>query len=90
MTGALFAAVCEVLAVIHYQRQRMMQSIDHVRLYQQLSKYNDADCFIIRYISTTSVYPSILFFFICSIQFSQMLTKHGTEDGLSQHVKKKN
>jgi hypothetical protein len=35
------------------------------------------------------------YFFVCSIQFAQMPTKHppsgtdGTEDGLSQHVKKK-
>jgi hypothetical protein len=35
MTGALLAAVCEVFAVAHYQRQRMMESIDRVRLYQQ-------------------------------------------------------
>jgi hypothetical protein len=63
MTGALCAAVCEVLALTHYQRQRMMESIDRVRLYQQLSKYNDADCFIIRYSSTTSISPSILIFF---------------------------
>jgi hypothetical protein len=63
MTGALFAAVCEVLAVTHYQRQRMMESIDRVRLYQQLAKYNDADCFIVRYRSTTSIYPSILIVF---------------------------
>jgi hypothetical protein len=30
MTGTLCAAVCEVIAVTHYQRQRMMESIDHV------------------------------------------------------------
>jgi hypothetical protein len=65
----------------------MMESIDRVRLYQQFSKFNDADCFIIRYISTGSVYPSILFF-VCSIQFAKIPTKHppsgtdGTEDGL--------
>jgi hypothetical protein len=63
MTGALCATVCEVLAVTHYQRQRMMESIDSVRLYQQLAKYNDADCSIVRYISTTSIYPSILIVF---------------------------
>jgi hypothetical protein len=63
MTGAPCAAVCEVLEVTHYQRQRMMELIDRVRLYQQLSKYNDADCFIVRYSSTTSIYPSILNFF---------------------------
>jgi hypothetical protein len=34
MTGALRAAVCEVIAVTHYQRQRMMESIDRVRLNQ--------------------------------------------------------
>jgi hypothetical protein len=34
MTGALSAAVCEVIAVTHYHRQRMMESIDRVRLYQ--------------------------------------------------------
>jgi hypothetical protein len=34
MTGALRAAVCEVIAVTHYHRQRMMKSIDRVRLYQ--------------------------------------------------------
>jgi hypothetical protein len=34
MTGALRAAVCEVIAVTHYQRQRMMESIDRVKLYQ--------------------------------------------------------
>jgi hypothetical protein len=96
ITGALRAAVCEVLAVTHYQRQRMMESIDRVRLYQQLPKYNDADCFIVRYSITTSIYLSILTdFCICSIQFSQMQTKHppsvanDTEDGLSQHVTKK-
>jgi hypothetical protein len=32
MTGALCAVVCEVLAVTHYQRQRMVESIDRVRL----------------------------------------------------------
>jgi hypothetical protein len=32
MTGALCAAVCEVIAVTHYQRQRMMESLDRVRL----------------------------------------------------------
>jgi hypothetical protein len=63
MTGALCASVCEVLAVTHYQRLRMMESIDRVRLYQQLAKYNDADCFIVRYSSTTSIYPSILIVF---------------------------
>jgi hypothetical protein len=63
MTGALWAAVCEVLSVTYYQRQRMMESIDCVRIYQQLAKYNDADCFIVRYIITTSIYPSILIFF---------------------------
>jgi hypothetical protein len=35
MTGSLCAAVCEVLAVTHYQKQRMMESIDRVRLYQK-------------------------------------------------------
>jgi hypothetical protein len=35
MTGALCAAVCEVIAVTHYQRQRMMESIDRVRLNQE-------------------------------------------------------
>jgi hypothetical protein len=35
MTGALRAAVCEVFVVTQYQRQRMMESIDRVRLYQQ-------------------------------------------------------
>jgi hypothetical protein len=62
MTGALCAAVCEVLAVTQYQRQRMMESIDHVRLYQKFSKFNDADCFIVRYSSMGSVYPSILIY----------------------------
>jgi hypothetical protein len=60
MTGEIRAAVCEVLAVTHYQRQRMMELIDRVRLYQQLPKYNDADCFIVRYSITNSIYLSIL------------------------------
>jgi hypothetical protein len=47
MTGALFAAMCEVLAVAHYQRQNMVESIDRVRLYQQFSKFNDCDCFVV-------------------------------------------
>jgi hypothetical protein len=97
MTGALCTAVCEVLAVTHYQRHRMMESIDRVRLYQQLSKYNDAHCFIVRYSSTTSIYSSILIFFSfalfnlprCRLNTPPSGTD-GTEDGLSQHVKKKN
>jgi hypothetical protein len=47
MTGALFAVVCEVLAVTHYQRQRMVESIDSVRRYQQFPKFNDGDCLVI-------------------------------------------
>jgi hypothetical protein len=35
-TGALCAVVCEVLAVTHYQRRRMVESIDPVRLNLQL------------------------------------------------------
>jgi hypothetical protein len=35
-TGALCAVVCEILAVTHYQRQRMVESIDRVRLNLQL------------------------------------------------------
>jgi hypothetical protein len=47
MTGALCAAVCEVLAVTHYQRQNMVESIDRVRLYQQFSKFNDGDFLVV-------------------------------------------
>jgi hypothetical protein len=32
MTGELCAVVCEVSAVTHYQRRRMVESIDRVRL----------------------------------------------------------
>jgi hypothetical protein len=32
-TGALCAVVCEVSAVTHYQRRRVVESIDRVRLY---------------------------------------------------------
>jgi hypothetical protein len=47
MTGALCAPVCEVLAVTHYQRQSMVESIDRVRLYHQLPKFNDGDFFVV-------------------------------------------
>jgi hypothetical protein len=47
MTGAICAPMCEVLAVTHYQRQRMVELIDRVRLYQQFSKLNDGDCFVV-------------------------------------------
>jgi hypothetical protein len=43
MTGALCAVVCEVLAVTHYLRQRMVESIDRVRLYHQFPNFNDGD-----------------------------------------------
>jgi hypothetical protein len=33
MIGAIFAVVCEVLSVTHYQRLRMVESIDRVRLF---------------------------------------------------------
>jgi hypothetical protein len=63
MTGALCEAVCEVLAVANYPRKRMMESIGRVRIYQHFSKVNYGDCFVFRYSSTGSIYPSILFFF---------------------------
>jgi heterodisulfide reductase subunit C len=47
MTGALCTAVCEVSAVTHYQRRRMVESIDHVRLYHQFPNLNDGDCFVV-------------------------------------------
>jgi hypothetical protein len=47
MNGALCAVVCEVLAVTHYQKQRLVESIDRVRLYQQFPKFNDGDCFFV-------------------------------------------
>jgi hypothetical protein len=55
MTGALCAAVCEVIAVTHYQRQRMMESIDRVRLYQD---FNNAMMLIV---SSLHIALSILF-----------------------------
>jgi hypothetical protein len=44
MTGALCAVMCEVLAVTHYQRRSMVESIDCVRLYHQFPNFNDGDC----------------------------------------------
>jgi hypothetical protein len=44
MTGALCAVECKVLAVTHYQRLRMVESIDRVRLYHQFLNFNDGDC----------------------------------------------
>jgi hypothetical protein len=40
----LCSRVCEVSAVTHYQRQRMVESIDRFRLYHQFPNFNDGDC----------------------------------------------
>jgi hypothetical protein len=42
-TVALCAAVCEVLEVTHYQRRRMVESINRVRGYHQFPNLNDSD-----------------------------------------------
>jgi hypothetical protein len=68
MTGALCAVVCEVSAVTHCQRRRMVELIDRVRLYHQFLNLNDGDCFVVRYSSTCSINFSILFF--CFLPYS--------------------
>jgi hypothetical protein len=63
MTGALCAVMCEVSSVTHYQRRRMVESIDRVRIYYQFPNFNDGDCFVVLYSSTCSINLSILIFF---------------------------
>jgi hypothetical protein len=96
MTVALFAFVCEVLAVTHYQRQRMVESIDRVRKYHQFPNFNDGDClfpfknqYMLNYHFNTNLY------FFSDIQSTKMPTTSpstntdATEDGLTKPVKKK-
>jgi hypothetical protein len=95
MTGALCAVVCDVSAVTHYQRRRIMESIDRVRLYHQFPNLNDGDCLFVLNSSTCSINLSILIFIFFAIQFTKMPTENpststnGSEDGLTEPVKKK-
>jgi hypothetical protein len=92
MTGALCAVVCEVSAVKHYQRGRMVESIDRVRLYHQFPNFNDGDC-LFHYVFNQPFNTNIYVF--PAIQFTKMPTKNpsnsadGSEDGLTQPAKKK-